>query len=151
MEAVAPHLFGNYYDAFLADIPWMTVLNSGRDPFFYSLYVGPLVLLLAATAIVRSAAPIRVLGDRRPALFMVASFGGYTPIYPLARKLLPPLAYFRFPVKYLVDQRVRLRGAGGGGMGDRPTSRRDLTSAAICQLIDLMRVARAAGLVGARA
>ncbi len=52
VEAVAPHLFGNYYDAFLADIPWMTVLNSGRDPFFYSLYVGPLVLLLAATAIV---------------------------------------------------------------------------------------------------
>ena len=51
VEAVAPHLFGNYYDAFLADIPWMTVLNSGRDPFFYSLYVGPLVLLLAATAI----------------------------------------------------------------------------------------------------
>ena len=50
-EAVAPHLFGNYYDAFLADLPWMGALNFGRDPFFYSLYVGPLVLLLAAVGL----------------------------------------------------------------------------------------------------
>jgi prepilin-type N-terminal cleavage/methylation domain-containing protein len=34
-------------------------------------------------------------------LFLVAAFGGYTPIYPFVRKLVPPLAYFRFPVKYL--------------------------------------------------
>ena len=37
-------------------------------------------------------------------MFLVASFGGYTPIYPFARKILTPLAYFRFPVKYLDDQ-----------------------------------------------
>ena len=100
LEFVAPHLFGNYYDSFLADIPWMTVLNSGRDPFFYSLYVGPIVLLLAAVAV--WARPRRawfwvVIGIA----FMIAAFGGYTPVYPLVRKLVPPLAYFRFPVKYL--------------------------------------------------
>jgi hypothetical protein len=48
-EAIAPNLFGNYYDAFLADLPWMGALNFGRDPFFYSFYLGPLVLLLAAS------------------------------------------------------------------------------------------------------
>jgi len=100
VEVIAPHLFGNYYDAFLADIPWMTVLNSGRDPFFYSLYVGPLVLLVVATAIAmrprRSMFWMAII-----AVFTVASFGGYTPIYPFVRKIVTALSYFRFPVKYL--------------------------------------------------
>ena len=100
-DAVAPGIFGNYYDAFLADLPWMTALNFGRDPFFYSLYVGPIVLLLAAIGAGSS--------FRRNALWTVvalvgiaAALGGYTPLYPLARKLVPQLMYFRFPVKYLV-------------------------------------------------
>ena len=65
-EAIAPNLFGNYYDAFLADLPWMGALNFGRDPFFYSLYVGPLVLLLASPdrRVVR-ATQADVLGHRR--------------------------------------------------------------------------------------
>ena len=100
-ETVAPHLFGNYYDAFLADLPWMGALNFGRDPFFYSLYVGPLVLLLACVGIAahfrRNAFWMAIL-----LVFLVASLGGYTPLYPLARRLVPPLMYFRFPVKYLV-------------------------------------------------
>jgi prepilin-type N-terminal cleavage/methylation domain-containing protein len=33
---------------------------------------------------------------------IVAALGGYTPLYPLLRKLIPQLMYFRFPVKYLV-------------------------------------------------
>ena len=64
-ETVAPHLFGNYYDAFLADLPWMGALNFGRDPFFYSLYVGPLVLLLAAVGPGRALPPERVLARDR--------------------------------------------------------------------------------------
>lgn len=100
-DAVAPGLFGNYYDAFLADLPWMAALNFGRDPFFYSLYVGPIVLLLAAigalAAFRRNAwwVAMAIVG-------VLAALGGYTPLYPLARELFPPLMYFRFPVKYLV-------------------------------------------------
>jgi len=100
-ETVAPQLFGNYYDAFLADLPWMGALNFGRDPFFYSLYLGPLVLLLAclgaATRFRRNAIWVAIA-----LVFLVAALGGYTPLYPLARRLFPPLMYFRFPVKYLV-------------------------------------------------
>ncbi len=100
IEAIAPHLFGNYYDAFLADIPWMTVLNSGRDPFFYSVYVGPLVLLLAAAGAI--AFPRRGAFWLATAIvFALAATGGYTPVYRIARAIIPPLAYFRFPVKYL--------------------------------------------------
>ena len=100
-EAIAPNLFGNYYDAFLADLPWMAALNFGRDPFFYSLYVGPLVILLAF---------LGVTADSRRNLFwlavlavaVLAAMGGYTPFYPMVRKLVPQLMYFRFPVKYFV-------------------------------------------------
>lgn len=100
-EIVAPHLFGDYYHAFLADLPWMGALNFGRDPFFYSLYLGPFVLLLAAVGAItrfRRTAFWLVVS----AIFVVAALGGYTPVLPMARKLFPPLTYFRFPVKYIV-------------------------------------------------
>jgi len=100
-EAVAPHLFGNYYDAFLADLPWMGALNFGRDPFFYSLYIGPLVLLLAGLGVVTRFRR-NVFWLATGLVFVVAALGGYTPIYPLARRLFPPLMYFRFPAKYVV-------------------------------------------------
>jgi len=98
-EAIAPNLFGNYYDAFLADLPWMGALNFGRDPFFYSFYVGPLVLLLAGIA-VWSAPRKQAFWVALAVIATVAAIGGYTPVYPLIRKLCPPLMYFRFPVKY---------------------------------------------------
>jgi prepilin-type N-terminal cleavage/methylation domain-containing protein len=99
-EALAPHVFGNYYDAFLADLPWMSALNFGRDPFLYSIYVGPLVLLLVCAGLM--ARPRRTAFWGVVALlFLIASLGGYTPLYPLARRLVPALMYFRFPVKYI--------------------------------------------------
>ena len=99
-EVLAPHLFGNYHDSFLADLPWMGALNFGRDPFFYSLYLGPLVLLLAA---VGATAGRRALFWIAVVLVaIVAALGGYSPLYPLARRAVPALMYFRFPVKYIV-------------------------------------------------
>ena len=100
VEAVVPHLFGNYYTSFLADMPWMTALNSGREPFFYSLYVGPLVVLMACAGIAaypRRCTPWLLL----LVLFGVAAMGHYTPVYPAGRRLIAPLAFFRFPVKYV--------------------------------------------------
>ncbi|HMC77226.1 MAG TPA: prepilin-type N-terminal cleavage/methylation domain-containing protein [Vicinamibacterales bacterium] len=100
-ETLTPRLFGDYYTTFLADLPWMGALNFGRDPFFYSLYVGPLVLLVAglgaAARFRRNVFWIAILF-----VFLVAALGGYTPLYPIARKLVPGLMYFRFPVKYIV-------------------------------------------------
>ena len=99
-ESLAPNLFGNHYDAFLGDLPWMGALNFGRDPFFYSIYVGPLVLVLAcagASRFRRNWFWIAVT-----VAFTIAALGGYTPLYPMLRRLVPALMYFRFPVKYLV-------------------------------------------------
>ena len=100
-EAVAPGLFGNYDGGFLVDLPWMGALNFGRDPFFYSLYVGPLVLLLAGVGLA-SRFRRNVFWLVVVLLFLAAALGGYTPLYPLARDLVPPLLFFRFPVKYFV-------------------------------------------------
>ena len=62
--------------------------------------MGPLVLLLARVGIAaqvrRNAFWLAIL-----LVFRVAALGG-TPLYPLARRLVPALMYFRFPVKYLV-------------------------------------------------
>ena len=101
LEVVAPHLFGNYYHAFLADMPWMAPFNSGREPFYHSIYVGPIVLALAVAGTL--ARPRRnLVWVLLALLFFAAAMGGYTPFYPFLRRLLPPLTYFRFPVKYLV-------------------------------------------------
>jgi prepilin-type N-terminal cleavage/methylation domain-containing protein len=101
LEVITPHLFGNYYNAYLADMPWMSPLNSGREPFYYSIYLGPIALALAVAGLVVQ--PRRNMGWALIAgLFLIAAMGGYTPVYPAVRRLLPPLTYFRFPVKYLV-------------------------------------------------
>jgi prepilin-type N-terminal cleavage/methylation domain-containing protein len=100
LEVIVPHLFGDYYTAFLSEMPWMTALNSGREPFFYSIYIGPLVTLLAAAGAIaspRRARPWLVLA----AVFAIAAIGQYTPLYPAARRIVYLLAFFRFPIKYL--------------------------------------------------
>jgi prepilin-type N-terminal cleavage/methylation domain-containing protein len=100
-ETLAPHVFGDYYQASLPDLPWMGALNFGRDPFLYSLYLGPPTLLLA---VVGASAPRRhnALWIAVALIFLAAALGGYTPVYRIARSLFPPLLYFRFPVKYLL-------------------------------------------------
>ena len=101
-ETVAPHLFGNYYDALLANLPWMPALNFGRDPFFYSIYVGSFVLLAAAFGAVAGPRARSLFWTVVVVVFTLAALGGYTPLYPALRRLAPALLYFRFPVKYLV-------------------------------------------------
>jgi prepilin-type N-terminal cleavage/methylation domain-containing protein len=137
IEALVPHLFGDYYTSFLAEMPWMTTLNSGREPFFYSIYVGPLVALLAVAGAVAS--PRRCLPWIAIALvFGVAAMGHYTAVYPAVRAVVYPLAFFRFPIKYLAIACFAIavlaaQGADGFAPGDpgQPTSRRVTVTAAI--------------------
>ena len=102
IELLVPHFYGNHLNSPLRELPWMYALNSKREPFYYSTYVGvPIVMLAAAAA---AAAP-----RRREALFwsgaivvaVLAAFGGHTPFYPALQAMVPILKPFRFPVKYL--------------------------------------------------
>jgi hypothetical protein len=100
IELFVPHFFGDYYNSSLRETVWMVALNSGRDPFYYSLYVGvPVVLLAAAAALSRR--PQTTFWTAVIGVCAVASLGPYTPVYPFLREVIPPLRTFRFPVKYL--------------------------------------------------
>jgi hypothetical protein len=100
LELMVPHFFGDYFTSHLRQLVWMVALNSEREPFYYTMYIGVPIILAAAIA---------AFSGRRRTVFwtlaivgcVVASFGQYTPIYPVAQALVPPLRAFRFPVKYL--------------------------------------------------
>jgi hypothetical protein len=102
LESVLPHVFGHSYFGYNQQMPWLRPLNSGRDPFFYSLYVGPVVLLLSMLG--------ALAGPRRWRLFwlavvvvaVVCSFGDYTPVYPALQQIVPAVRSFRFPVKFFL-------------------------------------------------
>jgi len=99
-ELVMPHFLGDYFTSHLRQLVWMVALNSQREPFYYSMYVGVPIILAACVA---------GLSGRRQTMFwaivlgacLIGSFGTYTPIYPALQSLVPPLRSFRFPVKYL--------------------------------------------------
>lgn len=104
VETVAPHLFGDYYTSqSLQAIPWVPLVNSGREPFFFSLYFGVPLLTLAAFGLVAG-------GPRHWSRFwiatgvasLVAAAGSYTPLYPGLAEWFPVLSSFRFPAKYIV-------------------------------------------------
>ena len=99
-ELVVPHFYGDYFQSNLAEVGWMIALNSGRDPFYYSMYVGVPVLLLAAVAVLSGRSKTRFWTMVIVAC-AVAALGPHTPLYPALQALVPPLRTFRFPVKYL--------------------------------------------------
>lgn len=104
LETVWLQLFGNYFTTqSLADVPWMPLIYTGREPFFFSIYFGVPLLALAVFGLAGT-------GPRRWRLFWVAAgfvslmgaFGSYTPVYPILRDHVPPFGSFRFPVKFIV-------------------------------------------------
>jgi len=100
VELLVPHFYGDYFNSNLAELTWMVALNSGREPFYYTMYVGVPVILAAAVA---------ACSGRSGTLFWtcaviacgIASLGDHTPLYPALTAAVPPLRGFRFPVKYL--------------------------------------------------
>ncbi len=116
LETLIPHLFGDYLTSrMLTAVPWMQALNTGREPFFFSLYFGIPLLTLSLFGVLG--------GDRRWSMFWCAcgaaalagAFGSYTPIYPLIRDHLPVVNTFRFPVKYLVVLAIAVAAAAAAG------------------------------------
>ena len=100
IELAVPHFFGDYFNSSLKELAWMVALNSDRDPFFYTMYIGVPVVLLAALAAL-SGRPRTRFWIVVIVVCAIASLGQYTPLYPALQTLVPPLRAFRFPVKYL--------------------------------------------------
>jgi hypothetical protein len=100
VELAVPHFFGDYFNSSLKELSWMVALNSDRDPFFYTMYIGVPVMLLAAVAMA-SGRPRTRFWTVVIVACAIASLGQHTPLYPALQALVPPLRTFRFPVKYL--------------------------------------------------
>jgi hypothetical protein len=100
LELFVPHFFGDYFSSNLQQLSWMLALNSHRDPFYYTMYVGVPIVLLAATAML-SMRPGTRFWTITSAACALASVGSHTPFYPVLQAIVPPLRLFRFPVKYL--------------------------------------------------
>ena len=100
LELFAPHFFGEYFHSNLSELTWMPALNSGREPFYYTMYIGaPVVLVAAVAACARR--PRTTFWVLVIAGCVLASMGAHTPFYPLLQSIVPGLRAFRFPVKYL--------------------------------------------------
>lgn len=100
VELLVPHFYGDYFNSNLAELTWMVALNSGREPFYYTMYVGVPVVLAAAVASC-SGRPGTLFWTCAVIACGVASLGDHTPLYPALTAAVPPLRGFRFPVKYL--------------------------------------------------
>ena len=100
LELLVPHFFGDYFNSNLRELAWMLALNSQRDPFYYTMYIGVPIVLLAAIAMLSSRTGTR-FWTITIVLCAVASLGSHTPVYPALQAVLPFLKSFRFPVKYL--------------------------------------------------
>ena len=117
LELLSPHLFGDYFEVnTFTQLPWMAPLNSGRDPFFYSIYLGPALASLAVFG--------ALAGWRRAwsgfwatagTLALLLAFGPHTPVYPFVRDHVPLVGSFRYPVKYLLVLSIALSALAAGG------------------------------------
>jgi membrane protein YfhO len=99
-ELLIPHFFGDYFNSRLRELAWMVALNSAREPFYYTMYIGAPVWVLAVVAAV-SGRPRARFWTVVFVVCVLASLGAHTPFYPALQALLPPLRAFRFSVKYL--------------------------------------------------
>jgi hypothetical protein len=102
LEFLLPGVFGDYFGPAREISPWLWPLNSGREPYLFSLYVGPAVILLAWRAL--------ATGHHRASLFWAASggialvcaLGEHAGLYPWLRSTFSPLRALRYPEKYVV-------------------------------------------------
>ncbi len=102
VEALLPHVFGDTFTAYNSALPWVPPLNSGREPFFFSIYLGPGVLLLALLGSLTGERRWRAFWVGVAAAGLACGLGTYTPVYAALQAVVPGLRSFRFPVKFLL-------------------------------------------------
>jgi hypothetical protein len=115
LEAVLPRFFGDPH-TFSEVGFWGQPFFPAGSPFYLSLYVGPVVLLLAAWAGGRGR--IRLWG--LAALGVLISLGRHGPLGPVLARLMGPL---RGPVKFFLLTSLALALLAGLGL-DRPRATR---------------------------
>lgn len=85
-----------------ASEPWVAYLNSGREPFLLSLYLGAAVVVLALLGCANGPRRRVVVWAVAGAMALLFSLGDHIQVYPTLAGLLPVLRIFRYPEKYFV-------------------------------------------------
>jgi hypothetical protein len=100
IEFVAPGSMGYAYGQYPA-APWVGEKLLDGFPLMYSVYMGASVVALALLALGRGRRAGSLVGAG--AVFaLLVSLGRYTPVHNVIRLVVRPLAYMRYPEKYLV-------------------------------------------------
>jgi hypothetical protein len=99
-EFVAPQAMGDAYGEF----PAASVVGEARLdglPLSYSVYMGTAVVALALAAFGRRRRIATAVGTLAGFALLLA-LGKYTPVHGIFRRIVVPLAYMRYPEKYMV-------------------------------------------------
>jgi hypothetical protein len=99
MEVLVPDFYG---PALTSPTKWNALVEDGNSPYFVSVFMGfvPLFFALAGWALAKDRRRNFVAASAL--VFLVLSFGHFTPVFSLAYLLVPLLTLVRFPVKMLV-------------------------------------------------
>ena len=139
-ESLLPRVFGLDLEGTPLEQPWIHPLNSGRDPFFYSLYTGPIALLLGIVGASSGRRRWRVFWVTVGLAAVVAAFGDYTPLYPAVQRIVPVVRSFRFPVKFLLVASFAIATLAAGGADAGSRSARAMTVGAAIIALALIAV-----------
>jgi Bacterial membrane protein YfhO len=115
IETIAPYLFGDNFQWGVTALPWMRAIGSGRDPFFYSVYLGVPVCALALLGLFAVRRRWAFFWTLTFIVAVVLSFGVYTPIYPALQQMLSLMRSFRYPPKFLLVAMLALAIVAGHG------------------------------------
>jgi hypothetical protein len=103
LEIMMPNVFTSPLEPSSHLHPWLYQLNSGREPYLMSIYLGIATLLLALAGAMRGE-PRRWAKFWAIAfgIFLVLALGYYTPVYKGLRAIVPFIGFFRYPSKLTI-------------------------------------------------
>jgi len=113
VELVVPDFYG---PTLASPTTWTWLMADQNVPYFQSIFVGfvPLFFAMAGWALGHDRRRNFVAGAG--VVFLLLSFGHFTPFFALAYLLVPPLTLVRFPVKLLVMVMVVVAILAGWGL-----------------------------------
>jgi hypothetical protein len=113
LEFVIPDFFGS---GMALPSGWLWLMSDRNLPYFLSIFLGfvPLFYALAGWGLGADRRRNFVAGSA--GVFLLLSFGHFTPVFSLAYLLVPPLMLVRYPVKLLVIVTFLLAVLAGWGV-----------------------------------
>ncbi len=111
-QLIVPDFFGAGMGA---PTGWLWLMSDSNLPYFLSVFLGfvPVFFALAGWALGRDERRNFTAGAA--GVFLLFSFGHFTPVFALAYLLIPPLSVVRYPVKLLVIVTILLAILAGWG------------------------------------